>query len=165
MESTLNRIDIFIALSCLIPFVMGITGRGVLRLSLSLATAVISLWAAYVFSGEVVSAGFTEDALTAAAVLFAGAFALLSAALWALKKLPGGNGALKIADGIASALLGTVAAVFVVGVAQQWSYGIGTEDSALYAKVTKLYRSVEEMEKNAGNSLKEKIKIPETVRR
>lgn len=139
MKGIVNWIDIFIGLSCVIPFAMGIAGRGILRLSLSFSVMALSLGAAYLFSGELVSGGLLQSGWSAGGAVFAVSFALLSATLWALKKLPGARGTLRIADGFASALFGTAVAVLAIGAAQQWSDGVRTEDSVFYSKAAKLY--------------------------
>lgn len=164
MDGTFSGIDIFIGLSCLIPFAMGIAGRGVLRLSLFLAAGALSLAAAFAFSGGLVSAGVFESPAAAGAAAFAGAFVLIYAGLRALGGLPGAGAVLRTADGLAGALLGTAAAVAVIAAAGRWSDGIRAEESVLYSKAEELLRRGSGG-KDAAEDFAESVEIPEIFRR
>ncbi len=161
MDETLSLIDIFIGISFLAAFVMGVAGRGFLSVSLSLAFVALSLGAAYLLSGELSSRGLLSP-VGAGAAVFAGAFALLSALLWAVKRISGA--AFIILDGFVSALLAAAGAAFIIAGAERWM-DIHTGDSAIYPRAVELWRANSPGAKEKINEKAEKkVKIPDKLR-
>ncbi len=88
----MNWVDILIGGSFLIGFAAGITGRGILGLSLPFAAAVVSAGVGYILAGDLTRAGFVGNKWAAGAAVFVVVFLAFLTSGRMLKKIPGARG-------------------------------------------------------------------------
>lgn len=137
----MHWIDILIGGCCAAGLVLGIAGRGILHLSLTLAAVVAAAGAGYILAAEAVAAGVAENPRVALVAVSGAVFALL-AILWKLlKALPFADGVLKITDALATAFVLSVAAFLTVSVMERQTDFADVQNSILYPKAEDLWRT------------------------
>ncbi len=136
----MHWIDILIGGCCVAGFGLGISGRGLIHLSLWFVAAVVAAGVGYISADGVVAKGLTENTWVAFAAVSVAVFALL-VFLWKIVRiLPFANEALKITDALATAFVLSAGAFLMVSALDGRMDAANTQNSVLYAEAEALWR-------------------------
>ncbi len=138
----MNSFDTAIVIACLAAFALGLTGRGLISLSLTLAAGAAGIAAGYLFGPAIAERGWAWNEWVGGLAVFLAVFAAIAALRSVAGKVPGLKVLMRVADGIISAGVVAVAAVFLFEAAEAMRGQEKTEDAAkslIRGKIIELY--------------------------